>query len=323
MPVYKVESYLPKCLDSIVNQTYQNLEIILIDDGSPDRCGEICDEYAKRDNRIVVIHKENGGVSSARNVGLKLASGEYIGWVDSDDWVEKDMFAYLLNGLQSYDADIAVCGQYECFKNRIIPCGCNEIRVLDTRQAIHWLLENQKLKNYVWDKLCKKELYDGIQFPEGRAIEDVAVTYHLFEKANCVVCLPKKKYYYLKRNDSITNKRSIAPHMDCYHGTRRRMVELSSKYPELRPLLEAQCLISAVPIWCNYFHSSRAERKKYAEEIQEISSLAKSWYRRAMEYGNTGITGQIVLRLMPYPYWWAFLLSGWVGFASRIKNKRW
>ena len=96
VPVYKVEPYLRKCLDSIVGQTYQNLEIILVDDGSPDKCGEICDEYARRDERIQVIHQENGGVSAARNAGLKKVTGEWIGWIDPDDWAEPDMFEYLL-----------------------------------------------------------------------------------------------------------------------------------------------------------------------------------------------------------------------------------
>ena len=111
VPVYKVEPYLRKCLDSIINQTYRNLQIILVDDGSPDNCGAICDEYASKDSRIEVIHQENGGVSAARNAGLKLAAGDYIGWVDSDDWIEPDMYAYMLENMQKYEADIAVCSQ--------------------------------------------------------------------------------------------------------------------------------------------------------------------------------------------------------------------
>ena len=110
IPVYKVESYLPQCLDSVINQTYKKLEIILVDDGSPDRCGVICDEYAAQDSRIIVIHKENGGVSSARNAGLSAATGVWIGFVDGDDWVEADMFEYLLSLAQKHNADAAQCG---------------------------------------------------------------------------------------------------------------------------------------------------------------------------------------------------------------------
>ena len=105
VPVYEVEPYLRKCLDSVVNQTYQNLEIILVDDGSPDKCPAICDEYAARDERIQVIHKENGGVASARNAGLERVTGDYIGWVDSDDWIETDMFEYLLENAEKFGAE--------------------------------------------------------------------------------------------------------------------------------------------------------------------------------------------------------------------------
>ena len=120
VPIYNVEKYLKKCIDSIINQTYKNLEIILVDDGSPDNCGKICDEYAKKDNRIKVIHKENGGVSSARNVGVENATGEYIGFVDSDDYIEKDMYEVLINNLKKENADISIISNYEVYKNKII-----------------------------------------------------------------------------------------------------------------------------------------------------------------------------------------------------------
>ncbi|MBO7334370.1 MAG: glycosyltransferase, partial [Lachnospiraceae bacterium] len=112
VPVFEVEKYLKECIESILNQTYTNLEIILVDDGSPDKCGEICEEYAKTDNRIIVIHHENKGLSSARNRGLDIATGDYIGFVDSDDKIAPDMFEILLNNLKQYDADISICGFY-------------------------------------------------------------------------------------------------------------------------------------------------------------------------------------------------------------------
>lgn len=117
VPVYNVEQYLDDCLISIINQTYKNLEIILIDDGSTDKSGKICDEYAKKDSRIIVIHKENGGVSSARNAGLRIAKGAYIGFVDPDDWIAEDMYEVLYSNAKKYDADVSVC-KYKIVKNR-------------------------------------------------------------------------------------------------------------------------------------------------------------------------------------------------------------
>ena len=136
VPVYKVEPYLRKCLDSIVNQTYRNLEIILVDDGSPDNCGAICDEYAAGDGRIRVIHQENGGVSSARNAGLSAVTGEWVGWVDSDDWIEPDMYEYLLKNALEQNADIAVCSHYEVHRETEVFCGWTGVQLLDTEAAL-------------------------------------------------------------------------------------------------------------------------------------------------------------------------------------------
>ena len=140
VPIYRVEPYLPRCLDSIVGQTYRHLEIILIDDGSPDGCGAICDDYAARDGRIRVIHQPNQGVSAARNAGLDAATGEWIGWVDGDDWIELDMYEYLLEGVLGAGADIAVCGRWEEYRGRRVFRGWEKEISLDTEQALRALL---------------------------------------------------------------------------------------------------------------------------------------------------------------------------------------
>ena len=145
VPVYKVEPYLRKCLDSIAGQTYQNLEIILVDDGSPDSCGSICDEYAVQDKRVRVIHKENGGVSSARNAGLAAATGDWIGWVDSDDWIEPDLYSYMLEKVREYGADIAVCSRTEVYPDRKVVRGWGEDLVMGREDALSLLLFKRKV----------------------------------------------------------------------------------------------------------------------------------------------------------------------------------
>ena len=156
VPVYKVEDYLCRCLDSILGQTYENFELILVDDGSPDGCGAICDRYAQQDPRVKVIHKENGGVSSARNAGLAQAKGEWIGWVDPDDWVDEDMYAYLMTAVLEEGADVAVCGRIEEYEDHTRERGWEERRVLDREEAMHYLLLNDDMQNLLWDKVWKR-----------------------------------------------------------------------------------------------------------------------------------------------------------------------
>ncbi len=206
VPVYKVEKYLPRCIESIINQTYQNLEIILVDDGSPDNSGKICDEYAKKDNRIKVIHKDNGGQATARNAALDIANGEYIGFVDSDDWIFEDMYEYLYGAIDTYNADIAVCGAVfgTIVNKRIIQYGtmfrAHKTETLDTVQTIkaHCKI---KLGFAPWNKLYSKRIWEDIRFPACFR-EDEAVMYKLLAKSKKTVCLTEAKYFYFQRKGS-------------------------------------------------------------------------------------------------------------------------
>ena len=162
VPVYNVEKYLDRCMKSILQQTYHRLEIILVDDGSTDASAAMCDAYARRDSRIRVVHKQNGGLSDARNAGLELAAGDYIGYVDSDDWIEPDMYEYLLENALKYQADIAVCGRVERYVDKEVVRGFSEIEVLAREPALKYLLQNDLLQNYAWDKLYKQELFQDL-----------------------------------------------------------------------------------------------------------------------------------------------------------------
>ena len=159
VPVYKVEKYIRRCIESIINQTYRNLEIILVDDGSPDDCGKICDEYAKKDNRIKVIHKENGGLSDARNKALDLANGKYVIFVDSDDYIEKNAIGYLYKLIQKYNTDIAiglVNSIYDGEKNSILKNKESNIKVYNKEQALETMLYNTEFTNMACNKHYKK-----------------------------------------------------------------------------------------------------------------------------------------------------------------------
>lgn len=206
IPVYKVEKYVEKCIQSVINQTYENLQIILVDDGSPDNCGKICDEYAKKDHRIEVIHKSNGGLSDARNKGLEIAKGEYIGFVDSDDYIEADMYEVLYNLLKQYNADVSICNFYTVSQGKIsIKNADNGINEYNRIEILKEILLDKNIQSYAWNKLYKKELFDEIKYPIGKKYEDIGTTFFLLEKCNKVVVTGKSEYYYINRQDSIVN----------------------------------------------------------------------------------------------------------------------
>ena len=206
IPVYKVEKYLEKCIQSLINQTYENLQIILVDDGSPDNCGKICDEYAQKDHRIEVIHKSNGGLSDARNKGLEIAKGEYIGFIDSDDYIESDMYEVLYNLLKQYNADVSICNFYTVSQGKIaIKNAENGIKEYNRIEILKEVLLDNNIQSYAWNKLYKKELFDEIKYPVGKKYEDIGTTFYLLEKCNKVVVTGKPEYYYINRQDSIVN----------------------------------------------------------------------------------------------------------------------
>ena len=168
VPVYNVEPYLRKCLDSIVGQTYRELEILVIDDGSTDGSGKICDEYEERDDRIKVFHTENRGLSAARNLGLNNANGDLIGFVDSDDWIEPTMYELLLKRSEETGADVSCCGFYLHYSDHFTthPLSSSQI-VYEGEKIVTVAMEGSECRHYVWNKIYKKTLFDNCRFPEG------------------------------------------------------------------------------------------------------------------------------------------------------------
>lgn len=322
VPVYKVEAYLRKCLDSIAGQTYRNLEIILVDDGSPDNCGAICDEYAARDGRFIVIHKENGGLSSARNAALRVATGDYLGFVDSDDWVEPEMFEVLLSGLTEAKADISVCGRYEEYKDKQKAYAWPDIQVMSREAALGELLKNDTLQNLVWDKLYRKELFKDIWFPEGKTFEDMAVMHLLFLRADKVVCLPNTMYHYLQRSGSIIDDISIENRLNHYRAAKDRYDLLAKDWPQYSPLMEAQCVASAIGLWTGYLRNPKSERRKYAPEMSEIAAFSSKHRKSVLLHSKLGLAGRLILPMIPYNTWWSFTLSYFIGNLYKFKHGR-
>lgn len=211
VPIYNVEKYLEKCIDSIINQTYSNLEIILVNDGSVDNSKNICDQYAISDKRIKVIHKENGGLSDARNYGLNIATGDYVSFIDSDDYIHPMFYEILLKMIEENEGDIAQCNLMKYYENNNITNN-NDIdfhkqpHILSNIQALDYLTSDL---NYiiVCNKLYKKGLFDKVRFPKGKLHEDEYITYKVLFKSKKVIVTSIPLYYYLQRTDSITGQK--------------------------------------------------------------------------------------------------------------------
>ncbi|MGF3075657.1 glycosyltransferase family 2 protein [Facklamia sp. P12955] len=202
IPVYNVENYLEKCVKSVLNQTYNKLEIILVNDGSTDRSKEICDELASSDKRIKIINKENGGLSDARNVGISNSTGEYIGFVDSDDWIEHNMYETLLDSIENNNTEIAICGIYREYKNET-KVEDNDNKILTSKQALKKLLIGDEIHDHAWSKLYRRSLFKNVRYPKGKVYEDIRTTYKLFLNSNKVSLANQPLYHYRQRKGSI------------------------------------------------------------------------------------------------------------------------
>ena len=205
IPVYNVEKYLEECVESVVKQTYKNLEIILVDDGSTDNSGKICDNYAVKDKRIKVIHKENGGQSDARNAGLDICTGDFIGFIDSDDYVEADMFETLIKNIYENDADIVSCRWFTEYVNNKIKDGIGQRYILNNDDIIIRGFGENLLSCGVWDKLFKKDVFESMRFPKGKIFEDTYINIKIFLNVSKVVIIPDALYHYRQRKSSVSH----------------------------------------------------------------------------------------------------------------------
>jgi len=234
VPVYNAAKYLGKCLDSIQAQTYTSLEILLIDDGSTDESLAICEEYARKDSRFRVIHQENQGVSAARNKGLDLASGDFIGFVDSDDWIEPDMYELLYKNLCEADADVSTCSHTRAtIKKDAEPRTYIFNQTEAMNAALGAELNNRFVGIYFWNKLYKKEVFNSVRCPVGMIYEDVYIILDLLGNVKKMVSTNELKYYYRETPESITTKKYIPRDEDRVIASLKNLKLAKSKYPEV------------------------------------------------------------------------------------------
>lgn len=274
VPVFQVENYLDKCIQSIVNQTYHNLEIILVDDGSTDHCPEICDNWGKKDTRIRVIHKKNGGLSDARNVGLHVARGNYMAFVDSDDWIDSRFIEYLYIAMQQTNADIAACDVLKVndgFEPRNIENKSFNLEIFTSKEAINDILHDRRFRAVAWNKLYKIEILEGEQFEVGRLHEDEFFSYRLYDKAKSLVYIDIPLYNYRQRIGSIMASFSLQ-HLDVLDAYLGRIKLLQSRYPDLVIKDKVNFCITCINL---YRKVSKDDKKSAKIRIQNCRKLIR------------------------------------------------
>ena len=281
IPVYNVEEYLDRCINSVVKQTYSNLEIILINDGSTDKSGYLCDVWKEKDSRIIVIHKNrNEGLSAARNSGLDRSSGEYIGFVDSDDWIATDMYELLYAMLVENNADISHCSYKKVLseKNLFSDTDIENKMLLDNFDGMKEFLSFNHFILSVWNKLYKRELISDIRFEVGRMFaEDIHFNFFAFMRAKKTIYINKPKYYYFQRNNSILSDSFSKKNLDIIYFS-DLLVQMTKKYYiKLLPFAIKKDIIENILMIISI--TKHKKKEEYRHELLEIANRLKNEFR--------------------------------------------
>ena len=297
VPVYNVEDYLSKCIDSLIVQTLKDVEIILVNDGSTDKSGDICDKYRLKDNRIKVIHKENGGTSDARNTGIEIARGKYISFVDSDDWIDPHMFEKLYNLAIENEADIVQCDYIKVYDENVIVNNISEnITKYNSEQILHELYGPNYIKTViVCNKIYKRELFNEIRFPKGKFYEDEFTTYKILHKANLIIDTNIPMYYYRQREGSKMNSNFNIKKLDGLEALKeRKEYFIQNELIELSYKAEAQLCYIMKEFYIK-IHSSNIKDKSYLLKI--LNREVRKNYFKFIKNMEISIKGKLTLTL--------------------------
>ena len=285
IPVYNVERYLRQCLDSVVGQTYRNLEILIVDDGSMDGSGDICDEYKEKDERVKVFHTDNHGLSAARNYALDRSHGDYIAFIDSDDWFELNALERFITTAQNTGADIVACQFYQEYKNTTIePSGFDTGFVVEGQAVLASMILDHKLTEDVWNKFYKAELFNSIRYPEGMIFEDKATTYKLLQKAEKLAYTPAPLIHYRNREGSLSNVHSMKSLTDYWTVYRERFDELSPISEQYYKTALSEAIGAISRMWRWYAGCSKEEQRRAEKTLEEMQQFLEE-HRREIIHG--------------------------------------
>lgn len=272
IPVYNVEQYLEKSVMSIVQQTYPYLEIILVDDGSTDRSAEICRELAQKNDQIRVVHKENGGLSSARNAGMKVATGEYIVFLDSDDYVDEDYVAYMYALIKEYNVKLSACDLYKVFDDRVTNKGSDQVSVMSGKEALERMCYHDLVDTSANAKMYHRSLIPYLQFPEGKLFEDIGTLYQVWLNCDQMAYGHKSKYYYYIRQNSIVTSQFNVKKMELLEMTDQMAEAVSARYPDLAEAVSRRQLYAD---FSTLNQLANTERTAYQSEKQLVMNRIK------------------------------------------------
>ena len=279
VPVYNVQDYLNRCIESIANQTYKNIEILLVDDGSTDQSGDICDMWVLKDSRVKVIHKENGGLSSARNAGIDVASGDYLSFIDSDDYIEKLMLETMITAIKKSNKDIACCGRYVNVWGKYTKtefCLASE-KTYSKKEAIRALFYQNEIDVSACDKIYRKSIFEKIRYPQGKISEDAAVIFQIIDNSNGVVHVGRPFYHYVYRNNSISKSAYNQKKHDVIDNLNKTIEFVHRNYPAFKKDCLVYCCINTGTILLELTQDKEA-MKKYPEHYKDYMRLFKAGY---------------------------------------------
>ena len=283
VPVYNVRPYIRQCLDSVTRQTYSNLEILVIDDGSTDGCSSLCDEYASKDDRIIVFHTTNQGLSAARNIGLDHISNasEFVAFLDSDDWMETQTIQALYDAATENQADIACCLYCNEYVNSSqLISELNQPKVVEREQILNCFICERNIGNVVWNKLYKTKLFSTLRFPYGKYYEDIAITYKVLLSANKVVIIPDLLIHYRMRKNSISQERTLKSLSDRWRSYYKKYEDLYAVISdaECHRFMVGDCMDVIGYMWRWYYSFSPYERISASTILDEMQIFSKKHF---------------------------------------------
>lgn len=315
LPIYNIEKYLPICMESVLTQTYSNLEIIMVNDGSEDKCKEICDNYAKKDKRVVVYHKENGGLSDARNFGIKRANGQYITCIDPDDYVDSDYIEYLYSLLKNFNTKISICQHRIKYDNGSIKdLGSTGSELLSLKTVLEKMMYHDVIDTSAWAKLYHRDLFINVEYPKGKLFEDIGTTYALFIQCNNIAVGYESKYNYIFHNNSIVNGAFKPSKIDLIEMTDKMATDVLNIYPDLEEAVLRRRIYSRFSTLNQMLNT-----QEYYEEKKKIIEFIKENRKSIITNKKTPKRDKLALILLSISY--QFYRFCWLSYQKHIMNE--